>query len=51
MSSVYGLGRESRGQETKVKGQNIRVCMFSKGGVGGLQKNVHMRFLVDKIDM
>ena len=27
-----------------------KVCDVSKGG-GGLQKNVHMTFLVDKIDM
>ena len=31
---------------------SITMCDVSKGGLrGGLQKNVHMTFLMDKIDM
>ena len=31
--------------------KNKKCVTFLRGGGGGLQKNVHMTFLVDKIDL
>ena len=36
---------------TGASAKSKKVCDISKGGGGVLQKNVHMTFLVDKIDL